>query len=134
MEAWVKPFVEALPWWGLALVIGASLTSLWRGADLLVREAVTLSERSGIPKVVVGATVVSLGTTTPETAVSVMAAVRGQPELALGNAVGSIICDTGLILGLACLLRPLPLNRRIVNRLGWIQLSAGLGLVTASLP
>ena len=81
------------------------LAVLALGADWLVTEAVTLSKRSGIPKVVVGATVVSLGTTTPEAVVSVLAAVQGRPGLALGNAVGSIICDTGLILGLACLIK-----------------------------
>ena len=76
----------------------------------------------------------SLGTTTPEAAVSVLAAVQGKPGLALGNAVGSIICDTGLILGLACLIAPLPLDRKIVNRQGWIQILCGLLLVLACLP
>ena len=52
--------------------------------------------------------------------------------MALGNAVGSIICDTGLILGVATLIAPLPLNRTIVNRQGWIQLAAGLALVVFS--
>ena len=54
--------------------------------------------------------------------------------MALGNAVGSIICDTGLILGMACLLAPLRLNRAIVNRQGWIQLAAATALVAACFP
>lgn len=87
-----------------------------------------------MPKVLIGATIVSLGTTTPEAAVSVLAAIQGVAELALGNAVGSIICDTGLILGLAALISPLPLDRAIVNRQGWIQLGAGVLLVVACLP
>ena len=65
---------------------------------------------------------------------SVLAAIQGRPGLALGNAVGSIICDTGLILGLASLIAPLRLNRTIVNRQGWIQLGAGLALVIFSFP
>jgi cation:H+ antiporter len=77
---------------------------------------------------------VSLGTTTPEAVVSVLAAVKGVPDLALGNAVGSIICDTGLILGLACLISPLPLDRSIVNRQGWIQFASGFLLVAACIP
>jgi cation:H+ antiporter len=75
-----------------------------------------------------------LGTTTPEAAVSVLAAVRGSADLALGNAVGSIICDTGLILGIAALIAPLPLDRAIVNRQGWVQLGSGVLLIVACLP
>jgi cation:H+ antiporter len=134
MEEALVQWVAGLPWFLLTALIIVSILLLGRGADLLVREAVALSERSGIPKVIVGATVVSLGTTTPEAVVSVLAAIQGRPGLALGNAVGSIICDTGLILGLACLIRPLPLDRKIVNRQGWIQLLAGILLVIACLP
>ena len=123
-----------LAWPFLAGVIALSLAALGKGADWLVDEAVALSERSGIPKVIIGATVVSLGTTTPEAVVSVLAAIQGYPGLALGNAVGSIICDTGLILGLACLISPLPLDRSIVNRQGWIQFAAGFLLVAACIP
>ena len=118
----------------LALVIAVSLGMLAKAADWLVDEAVRLSERSGISKAVIGATVVSLGTTTPEAAVSVFAAMQGSPGLALGNAVGSIICNAGLILGLACVLAPLKLDRLIVNRLGWIQLGTAVVLVVAGFP
>jgi len=134
VEQALEQFFAGLHWSLLALAIVAALAALGRGADWLVNEAVALSERSGIPKVVIGATIVSLGTTTPEAAVSVLAAVRGSPGLALGNAVGSIICDTGLILGVACLIAPLRLYRRIVNRQGWIQFGAGLTLIAASFP
>ena len=134
MEEYLTLLLVQAPWPVLALVIAACLALLGRGADWLVAEAVTLSRRSGVPKVVVGATVVSLGTTSPEAVVSVLAAVQGRPGLALGNAVGSIICDTGLILGLACLIAPLPLDRNIVNRQGWIQFACGVGLVAASVP
>lgn len=63
-----------------------------------------------------------------------MAALQGVPDLALGNAVGSIICDTGLILGLACLISPLPLDRSVVFRQGWIQFACGFLLVVACIP
>ena len=62
----------------------------------------------------IGATILSLGTTTPEAFVSVMAAWMGNPGLALGNGVGSIIADTGLIFGLTCLLTRVPMNRFIL--------------------
>ena len=134
MEAALDHFFSELHWALLGLVIVVSLLILGKAADWLVDEAVVLSERSRIPKVVIGATVVSLGTTTPEAAVSVLAAVQGNPGLALGNAVGSIICDTGLILGLACVIAPLKLDRKIVNRQGWIQLGAGVALVVGTFP
>jgi cation:H+ antiporter len=73
-----------------------------------------------VPWVLIGATII--------------AALQGRSDLALGNAVGSIICDTGLILGLAALIAPLPLDREIVNRQGWIQLGAGFLLVDSCLP
>jgi cation:H+ antiporter len=118
----------------LLVMIGGLLAFLGKSADQLVGEAVVLSERSGLPKIVIGATVVSLGTTSPEAAVSVLAAIKGDAGLALGNAVGSIICDTGLILGLACLIDPPALPRRIVNRQGWLQFAAGILLVVACWP
>jgi cation:H+ antiporter len=134
MEEALAELLAKAPWIILAGVIVVCLFLLAEGAEWLVREAVTLSSRSGIPKVVVGATIISIGTTTPEAVVSVLAAITSRPGLALGNAVGSIIADTGLILGLACLIAPLPLQRRIVNRQGWLQFACGVALVLSCLP
>ncbi|MDA1315850.1 MAG: sodium:calcium antiporter [Acidobacteria bacterium] len=134
MEEALDHFIHGLPSVLIFVVIAVSLGVLGKAADWLVDEAVVLSKRSGIPTTIIGATIVSLGTTTPEAAVSVFAAIEGQPALALGNAVGSIICDTGLILGLACVIAPLRLDRRIVNRQGWIQLGAAVSLVLLSFP
>jgi len=134
MDAWIETFIGDLAWPWLAGAIALCIMVLGKGADWLVEEAVALSERMSVPKVIIGATVVSLGTTMPEAAVSVLAAWQGDPSLALGNAVGSIICDTGLILGVACLISPLPLPPNIVNRQGWLQLGAGLLLVAACFP
>jgi cation:H+ antiporter len=134
MEEALEHFVQGLPTILLFVMIAVSLLVLGKAADCLVDEAVLLSERSGIPKTIIGATIVSLGTTAPEAAVSVFAAIQGQPGLALGNAVGSIICDTGLILGVACLIAPLKLDRQIVNRQGWIQLGAAAALVAFCFP
>ena len=134
MEQQLIDFFHIQSGWLLAVEIVAILLMLGKAADWLVGEAVVLSERSGLPKVVIGATVVSLGTTAPEAAVSVLAAIQGEPELALGNAVGSVICDTGLILGLAALILPLKMPRAIVNRQGWLQFGAGWLLVAACWP
>ncbi len=119
---------------GWLILVGiVSLVALAKGADWLVEGAVAISLRLGTPKMIVGATVVSLGTTMPEAAVSVMAAWRGMPDLALGNSVGSIICDTGLIFGLACMLTRLPADKFVLNRHGWIQIGSGALLVVLSL-
>jgi len=134
MESLVTEYVLDLPMLGLLAVIAVCLYLLSKGADLLVTEAVTLSIRLGVSKVLIGATIVSLGTTLPEVSVSVMAALKGNPDLALGNAVGSIICDTGLILGLAALIGKVPLERKLVNRQGYVQLGSAALLVVACLP
>ena len=134
MDQWIEHLMAGLPMSALFVIIAVTLVGLAKGADWLVDHTVILSERQGIPKVLIGATVVSLGTTTPEAAVSVLAAVKGDSGLALGNAVGSMICDTGLILGLAALINPPKLDRLIVNRQGWLQLAAGFLLVIASMP
>ncbi|MGD8703648.1 MAG: sodium:calcium antiporter, partial [Desulfosarcina sp.] len=130
-------YLDMLPNWPLPLLltfIGLLIVVLGKGADLLVDEAVGLAARWHVPPLLIGATVVSLGTTLPEAAVSVVAAMKGKPEIALGNAVGSVICDTGLILGVATLMSPLPLKRRIVNRQGWVQFAAGCLLIVSCIP
>jgi len=119
-EAW---FIGAH--WSVLLVVGAvAMFTLMHGADWLVKGASGLAYELGVPKIIVGATVVSLGTTAPECAVSVMAAWGGKSGLALGNAVGSIIADTGLIFGLGCLLVALPADRFLLSRQGWVQVGA----------
>lgn len=116
------------------LVLALSLYTLGKGADILVDNAVALSLRWGIPKMVLGATIVSLGTTLPEASVSTLAAVKGNADLALGNAIGSIIADTGLIIGIAALLGTVPVDKRLIHRQGTVQFSAALLLTVAALP
>ena len=134
MEQWFEHLLVGLPSLGLLLVIAVMLGTLGKGADWLVHEAVILSSRWGLSKAVIGATIVSIGTTTPEAAVSVLSAQQGEPGLALGNAVGSIICDTGLILGLAALIAPLPFDRVLASRLSNVQVGAGILMVAVCLP
>lgn len=134
MEALVHSLVSGKSLWILVPIAVAALALLAKGADVLVEEAVNLSSRWGIPKALIGATIVSLGTTLPEAAVSVAAAIGGNSGLAMGNAVGSVITDCGLILGLAALIAPLPIERKTVNRQGWIQVGTGVLLVVAVFP
>lgn len=119
------PF-EVMPMPMLLLIALGAIWVLIRGADVLVDGAAGLAYRLGMPKVIVGATIVSLGTTSPECAVSVMAAWSGNAGLALGNAVGSIIADTGFIFGLGCVLCVLPADKFVLKRQGAVQISACL--------
>lgn len=113
----------------LLIVIAVCILLLSKGAYWMIEGVVSLARRTGLPRIVIGATIVSLGTTTPEAFVSVMAAWMGNPGLALGNGVGSIIVDTGLIFGLTCILAVVPVNRFILNRTGWIQVGSATLLV-----
>ena len=117
----------------LLMIILFCILMLSMGADWMIDGVVDLAERTGLPKIVIGATVVSLGTTLPEAFVSVMAAYMGNPGLALGNGVGSIIADTGLIFGLTCVLAAVPVNRFILNRTGWVQVGAATLLVLVAI-
>jgi cation:H+ antiporter len=114
--------------WILLLMSAVAVAAISKGADWLVEGASGVAYRFGISKVIVGATIVSLGTTSPECAVSVMAAWSGEPGLALGNAIGSIIADSGLIFGLGCVLTVLPADRFVLSRQGWVQFGSGLAL------
>lgn len=98
------------------VLFGAGLALLVVGAEALVRGAAGLASRCGVSQLVVGLTVVAMGTSAPETAVSVTAAAAGRAELALGNVLGSNIANILLVLGLAALIRPLTVAGPVVGR------------------
>lgn len=131
-EALLENLVHGLPTVALVAAIIFCILILSKGADWMIDGVVHLARRTGLPRIVIGATIISLGTTMPEAFVSVMAAWMGNPGLALGNGVGSIIADTGLIFGLICILARVPVNRFILNRTGWVQVGAATLLVAIS--
>ena len=88
------------------LLFAVGLVLIMLGGDRLVDAAVAIAKKLGIPQIVVGATIVSLGTTLPEVLVSTTAAFDGSAAIAAGNAFGSIICNTALIAGLTQTIRP----------------------------
>lgn len=102
--------------------IGLYLTM--RGGDGFVDAAARLAEASGVPRFVVGATLVSVCTTMPELIVSLLATLRGSTELAVGNAVGSAACNTGLILGVSALLAPAAFRAREAKTKGGLMIGA----------
>lgn len=100
---------------GSALLIVGGLVALLGGAELLVRGGTGLAVRLGIAPIVVGVTVVSLGTSMPELAIGVDAARQGSAGLAVGNIVGTNLVNLLLILGLSALIAPIVLDSRTVR-------------------
>jgi cation:H+ antiporter len=99
------------------LAIGAvGIVILITGGELLVKGAAALARGVGISPVVVGLTVVAFGTSAPELAVSVEAALEGSGTLAFGNIFGSNMANIGLIIGLAAVLHPLPIDHVVIRR------------------
>ncbi|MGN0867750.1 MAG: calcium/sodium antiporter [Oligosphaeraceae bacterium] len=90
------------------------LVLLTYGADLLVQGGVRIAETLGIPSVVIGLTLVSFATSAPELVVSIQAALGNAGDISLGNVVGSNICNTALILGVAALITPMTVHRRML--------------------
>jgi cation:H+ antiporter len=97
------------------LVVGGVLL-LYLGADWLVRGASSLGVRAGISPLIVGLTVVSMGTSAPELVVCILAALGGSPDIAIGNVLGSNFANVGLILGLGALIRPLDVAGGVIRR------------------
>jgi cation:H+ antiporter len=111
------------------------LILLVKGGDLFVAAAVRIARFLRMPNVVVGSTIVSLATTTPEFVVAVMAGARGNSGLAVGNAIGSCVCNIGLILGITATLKrvdvhPATLRTALLTMFG---LGAALFLMTLDL-
>ena len=111
----------------LFLVLG--LIGLFAGGDALVRGAVGIAQRLAMPPLLIGLTVVGFGTSTPELLVSVDAALRGVPDIAIGNVVGSNIGNILLIVGLSALVWPIRVAGGTLRRDLAVMLAAALALV-----
>ena len=106
------------PQWGMpltVLLVAGGLLGLLAGAEVLVRAGTGLATRLGVPPMVVGLTVVSIGTSLPELAIGIDAARSGSPALAVGNIVGTNLVNLLFILGLSALLVPIAFERRTLR-------------------
>ena len=92
------------------LLFALGLVLLIKGGDWFVDGATDIAQHFHVPELIIGATVVSLGTTLPEVMVSATSAVSGHGEIAYGNAIGSIICNTALIAAITVAVRPCPID------------------------
>src|SRR5690606_26629276 len=97
----------------LAMIGGLAI--LVAGAEIMVRGASRLAAALGVPPLIIGLTIVAFGTSSPELAVSLQSALSGQPELALGNVIGSNILNVLLILGASALIIPLVVAQQLVR-------------------
>lgn len=103
-----------------ALVAGI-LGLIW-GADRFVAGSASLARSVGISSLVIGLTIVSIGTSAPEIIISINAALKGSGELAVGNAIGSNLANIGLVLGITLLIAPIPFKRNLLKEEGLILL------------
>ena len=116
-----------------AVIFIVGLCSIIKGGDWFVDSASWFAEATGIPKFVVGATVVSFATTLPELLVSVRAAMNGSAQLAIGNAVGSVTANTTLIMGVSLVAMAGIISRKEFSVKGGLLLVAVVGLTLLSL-
>ena len=111
--AWYNGLTESLI--GALAVFAVGVVLLIKGGDWFVDGAVGIAKRFRVPEIIIGATVVSIGTTLPEVMVSVTAAINDNGAIAYGNAIGSIICNTALIAALTIAIRPAPVNKGAIK-------------------
>ena len=97
----------------LLIIIG--FIFLIKGADLLVKAATSIAKKFGLSELLIGLTVVAIGTSLPEIFITVTSAINGYSELIIGNAIGSCICNFLLVMGITSFIKPIKLDKRIVK-------------------
>jgi len=113
-------------WWKIAVFLGIGLVGLPLGANLLVDAAVNIATRYGVSQTVIGLTLVAVGTSLPELATTVMAALRNKADVALGNVIGSNLFNLMAIIGLSTFFGPIPVDPAFLRFDLWIMLGASL--------
>jgi cation:H+ antiporter len=116
----------SMPWWKIAMFMGLGLVGLPLGADLLIDSAMSLARSFGVSETVIGLTLVAVGTSLPELATTVMAAIRKQADVALGNVIGSNMFNLLAIMGVASLFGTIPVDRQFLTFDFWVMLGASV--------
>ena len=125
----MEELLSTTPLWGHGLLILLAIICVAKGADIVVGSATELATQLGISDLVIGLTVVALGTSAPEMAVGLVAAFNGSADISVGNIVGSNIFNLGFILGGAALLCAIPTTTKLVTRDGLVLAIGALLLV-----
>ena len=132
MFEWLNTFVEHPLGASAVLLVGIVLLLL--GGHWLVTASVTIARRLGVSTLVVGLTIVAMGTSAPELAFNLIAALGNHGELSFGNIIGSNIANIGLVLGVTAVFRPLAVHGRIVSKeLPWL-LAVSVAMYLLALP
>ncbi|WP_299968441.1 calcium/sodium antiporter [uncultured Roseobacter sp.] len=118
-----------MPGWRIAVFLLLGLAGLPLGASLLVENATIIAKTYGVSDTVIGLTLVAIGTSLPELATTVMAALRRQADVALGNVIGSNLFNLLAIIGIASLVGPIPVDRSFLTFDLWVMLGASVLLV-----
>lgn len=122
----MESFFSGMPIWlnFLFFLIGGFIIT--KAADYFVDSAISISTATGIPKMLIGGTIVSIATTAPEFSVSFIGILQGKSEVAIGNAIGSCIINIALIAGTSILIRPIIAERKRVLEQGAFMIAAGI--------
>lgn len=115
-----------MPWWRIGLFLVLGLIGLPLGADLLVDSAVDIARQFHVSETVIGLTLIAVGTSLPELATTVMAALRRQADVALGNVIGSNMFNLLAIIGIATMVGPIPVDPSFLRFDLWVMLGASL--------
>ena len=116
----------SMPWWKIGLFTALGLVGLPLGADLLVENSVLIARSFGVSETVIGLTLVAIGTSLPELATTVMAAIRREADVALGNVIGSNMFNLLAIMGLASFFGTIDVDRQFLAFDFWVMLGASL--------
>ena len=101
-------------WEIILIVIG--FIFLVKGADLLVKAATSIAKKFGLSEMLIGLTIVAIGTSLPEIFITITSAIDGHSDLIIGNAIGSCICNFLFVIGISSLVRPVKFDNRIIKR------------------
>jgi cation:H+ antiporter len=130
-ETFSAPMLKAIPFQIFLVVVG--IIVLIFGADLLVEGATDLAKTLGVSDSIIGLTVVAVGTSLPELATSIMAAIKRQADVAIGNVIGSNIFNIFSILGITALIQPIDIPQDISGIDNWVMLATAIVLVVFGL-
>ncbi len=117
-----------MPWWRIGLYLLLGLIGLPLGADILVDSSIAIATAYGMSETVIGLTLVAIGTSLPELATTVMAAIRKHADVALGNVIGSNMFNLLAIIGVSSLVGPIPVEPGLLRLDIWVMLAASLVL------
>lgn len=129
----VEEELQEAKWWKIIMFLVLGGIALWQGSELLVQGAVEIAANLGIPESIIAVSMVAVGTSVPELAASIIAALKKEKAISLGNLIGSNIFNIGSVLGITAMIQPIQIEEKgmglLNNDIYWM-----LGIAFALLP